>query len=84
MLNLKYKLIHDTMKDFKEWSLFYMGYSAKSQKKYNDKCRRYGIKYMPNEYEEVNRLENYLKDTKQSINGYIKTLIKNDLDSKGI
>lgn len=61
-----------------------MGYSAKSQKKYNNKCRRYGIKYMPNEYEDVNRLENYLKDTKQSINGYIKALIKNDLDSKGI
>lgn len=60
-----------------------MAYSAKSQKKYNDKCKRYGIKYMPNEYDEVNRLESYLKGSNQSINSYIKNLIKADLDAKG-
>ncbi len=61
-----------------------MAYSAKSQKKYNDKCYRFSIKFLPSESEETDRFKSYLANTGQSANGYIKELIKKDLDSKGI
>ncbi len=61
-----------------------MAYSAKSQKKYNDKCYRFSIKFLPSEVKEIDRFKSYLASTGQSANGYIKGLIKKDLDSKGI
>lgn len=61
-----------------------MAYSAKSQKKYNDKCYRFSIKFVPSEAEEIERFKTYLTSTGQSANGYIKELIKKDLDSKKI
>jgi len=61
-----------------------MAYSAKSQKKYNDKCYRFSIKFVPSEAEDIDRFKSYLANTGQSANSYIKGLIKADLDSKGI
>ncbi|KAI4438938.1 hypothetical protein C824_001418 [Schaedlerella arabinosiphila] len=60
-----------------------MAYSAKSQKKYNDKCYKINVKFSPADpYGEC--LKKYLTDTGQSANSYIKSLIKKDLDEKGI
>lgn len=59
-----------------------MAYSAKSQKKYNDKCYRFSIKFVPSEVEEIERFKSYLDETGQSANSYIKELIKKDLNSK--
>lgn len=61
-----------------------MAYSAKSQLSYNQKCVRFAIKYTPAEKNESNRLKKYLEKNGLSANGYIKDLIKRDLDSKGI
>lgn len=61
-----------------------MAYSAKSQKKYNDKCYRFSVKFVPSETEEIERFKTYLIDTGQTANSYIKELIKNDLDAKNI
>lgn len=61
-----------------------MAYSANSQKRYNDKCYRFSIKFVPSEAEEIERFKNYLTDTGKTANSYIKELIKKDLDSKNI
>lgn len=61
-----------------------MAYNAKSQKKYNDKCYRFSIKFVPSEIEEIERFKFYLANTGQTANSYIKKLIKKDLDSKDI
>lgn len=61
-----------------------MAYSPKSQKKYNDKCYRFSIKFVPSEQEEVKRFKKYLEMSGKSANTYIKELIKNDMDEKGI
>lgn len=60
-----------------------MAYSAKSQLKYQQKCDRYTIKYVPSESHDSDRLKQYLMQSGQSANAYIKSLIKNDLDSRG-
>lgn len=44
----------------------------------------FAVKYRKNEIEEGQRLKDYLSDTGQSANAYLKELIKKDLDSKGI
>lgn len=61
-----------------------MAYSPVSQKTYNQKCIRFAIKYTPNEKKESDRLKEYLEKNGLSANGYIKELIKRDLDGKGI
>lgn len=61
-----------------------MAYSAKSQKTYNDKCNRIYLKYTEKETEDYERINNYCKKNGYAISTYIKTLIKKDLDSKGI
>lgn len=61
-----------------------MAYHAKSQKTYNDKCNRIGIKYTPKEINEYNRLVEYCDNNNLSYQGYIKQLVKADLDNKGI
>ena len=43
----------------------------------------FSVKFVPSESEEVKRFKNYLADTGQTANSYIKELIKKDLDSKG-
>ncbi len=60
-----------------------MAYSAKSQKKYNDKCVRMAIKYTPNEQNDSDNLKKFLEQTGQSANSYIKNLIKTDLIARG-
>ena len=61
---------------------------TESQKKYEKKrakqCKTYAIKYALQEISDSNRLQAYLKHSKQSANSYIKALIKADLDAKGI
>lgn len=61
-----------------------MAYSPVSQKTYNQKCIRFAIKYTPSEKKESDRLKEYLEKNGLSANGYIKELIKKDLDRKGI
>ncbi len=61
-----------------------MAYNRDAQKRYDDKSMVYAIKYRPTDISEGIRLKEYLSDTGQSANSYIKGLIKADLDSKGI
>lgn len=77
LINRKYIHIRKTEKGEN------MSYSAKSQKKYNDNCYKINVKFSPSDpYGEY--LKKYLTDTNQSANSYIKSLIKKDLDEKGI
>lgn len=62
-----------------------------SQKEYEKKrmkqCKTYAIKYslyLSEENKENERLKQYLEQSGISANSYIKGLIKNDLDGKGI
>ena len=61
-----------------------MAYSPKSQKNYNDKCKRVTLKYTEKETSEYERLVKYCNDNNFKITVYIKSLIKTDLDSKDI
>lgn len=61
-----------------------MGYNAKGQKKYNSNSTFFHIKFTPKEINEAIRIKSYLTTTGQSANSYIKSLIKADLDAKGI
>lgn len=60
-----------------------MSYSKGAQDRYNAKCKKFLLRYTP-EDKEGTRLRKYLDDTKQSANGYLKGVVKDDLDSKGI
>lgn len=60
-----------------------MAYYKESQKKYNDKSIFFHVKYTPKEHIEGKRLKQYLADTGQSANSYIKGLVKKELDEKG-
>lgn len=44
----------------------------------------FAVKYYPTDIEYGKKLKEYLADTGQSANSYLKELIKADLDSKGI
>lgn len=61
---------------------------TKSQIEYEKKrmkqCASYTVKYTPKEKKESDRIQAYLKSTGISANAYIKSLIKRDLDNKGI
>ena len=52
--------------------------------KITKKIDRMAIKYTLGELQESDRLRAYLASTGQSANSYIKKLIKQDLDSKGV
>lgn len=54
------------------------------EKKRSKECKTYAIKYSPVDIKESNRLQVYLKENKITPNSYIKQLIKQDLDNKGI
>lgn len=58
--------------------------TLKAIKKYNQKSKFINIKYTPNAISEYERIYNYCKNNNLSLQGYIKELIKNDLDNKGI
>lgn len=62
-----------------------MAYNAKAQAKYRAKSINIAICYRPGtDISDGKRLKQYLADTGQSANSYIKQLIKQDLDSKGV
>ena len=61
-----------------------MAYNAEAQKKYREKTINFLVKYYPTDIEYGQKLKEYLSDTGQSANSYLKELIKADLDSKGI
>lgn len=56
----------------------------KAYKKYNEKKKTFSAVYTPTDIQEGQRLKAYLASTGESANSYIKSLIKADLDSKGI
>lgn len=63
--------------------------SSEAQKKayrtYNQKNKKtFSAVYTPTDMKEAIRFENHLKTQPLSKNEYLKKLIKNDLDSKGI
>ena len=63
--------------------------SSEAQKKayrtYNQKNKKtFSAVYTPTDMKEAIRFENHLKSQTLSKNEYLKKLIKNDLDSKGI
>lgn len=61
-----------------------MAYSKIADDNYRKKCKTIGLKYTPNEMNEYNRIVKYCKDNRLSYQNYIKTLIKCDMDEKGI
>lgn len=61
-----------------------MAYDAKAQKKYNQKSKYIQLKFTQNQNCEYNRIVSYCELNNMSMQGYIKELIKKDLDSKGI
>ena len=56
----------------------------KAQKKANSQSLMFCANYRKNDIQEGQRLKDYLEITGQSVNAYLKELIKKDLDSKGI
>ena len=61
-----------------------MAYDAKAQAKYNKKSAFFAINYGPNDQKEAERLKRYLDQNNISFNAYAKSLIRKDLDEKGI
>lgn len=61
-----------------------MAYNKKAQDNYRKKSMQFAISYRPTDIAEGKRLKQYLEETGQSANSYIKELIKKDLDSKEI
>lgn len=61
-----------------------MAYDAKAQKKYNQKSKYIQLKFTQNQNCEYNRIISYCELNNMSMQGYVKELIKKDLDSKGI
>ena len=61
-----------------------MAYNAKAQKKYREKSLSFTVCYRPSEIAQGKRLKEYLKESNQSVNAYLKKLIADDLDSKNI
>ena len=62
--------------------------TSKSQleaiKKYNRGSKYIQLKFTPNQIAEYNRIALYCDKNDLSLQGYIKSLIKADLDGKGI
>lgn len=61
-----------------------MAYSKGAQDNYRKKCKTIGLKYTPNEMNEYNRIVQYCSNNNKTYQSYIKTIIKSDLDAKGI
>lgn len=59
--------------------------AKRAQRKYNEKTITIAASYKPGtDLKEGKRVKAYLDQTGQSANSYIKSLIKKDLDDKGI
>ena len=63
-----------------------MAYNKEVQSRYRKKIAQFKAEYSLSEEDkrEALRIKAYLKETGQSANSYIKTLIKSDLDAKGV
>ena len=61
-----------------------MAYYKESQTNYKKKLIQAKVQYSLEDIRDGQRLKAYLKHTGQSANSYIKSLIKADLDAKGI
>lgn len=61
-----------------------MAYFKKSQTSYKKKLIQAKVQYSLSEIKEGQRLQAYLESTNQTANAYLKSLIKADLDAKGI
>lgn len=61
-----------------------MAYNKKADANYRKKYKYIGLKYAISELDEYKRISNYCATNKLSLQGYIKALIKADLDVKGI
>ena len=61
-----------------------MAYNKKADENYRKKIKTVGLKYTLNELDEYNRLIKYCNNNNLSYQGYIKSLVKDDLDDKGI
>ncbi len=58
--------------------------TLKAIKKYNQKSKYIQLKFTQNQNCEYNRIVSYCELNNMSMQGYIKELIKRDLDGKGI
>lgn len=56
----------------------------RADKKYNEKKIMFSLVYTPTDKEEGLRLKAYLEKSNISTNAYLKSLVKADLDHKGI
>ena len=61
-----------------------MAYNKKADRNYNANSKVIGLKYTPNQIAEYNRIKQYCTDNNLTLQGYIKELIKRDLDAKNI
>lgn len=62
-----------------------MAYNKDAQERYRRKSIQLACIYRPGtDIEDGKRVRQYLADTGQSANSYIKSLIKADLDNKGV
>ena len=61
----------------------YAMYDKKAQDKYREKVKIFTVRYTPKDMAECERLLKYLNDTGISVNSYIKSAIKRDLEEKG-
>ena len=52
--------------------------------KYNKKSKTISLKFTENQLSEYDRIINYCRDNGLSYQGYIKALIKKDLDQKEV
>ena len=61
-----------------------MAYNKKADRNYNINSKIIGLKYTPNQIDEYNRVKQYCTDNNLTLQGYIKELIKRDLDAKQV
>lgn len=63
-----------------------MAYNKEVQSRYRKKIAQFKAEYSLSEEDkkEALRIRAYLKQSNQSANAYIKSLIKHDLDKKGV
>ena len=55
----------------------------RGNRKYLSKCKEFKKRYSEKEMSEYNRLKTFLSENDTSLAGYVKNLIKADLDKRG-
>lgn len=55
----------------------------KAQKKYNQKSKYIQLKFTDNQMSDHDRIRKYCEDNNLSLQGYIKSIIMQDLKNKG-